>query len=104
MTKDIIIEAMETAGLTYDPKADHPLFYTPDMYPIDFKTWDEAYEWIDTAEFSYYPGMREEVQTILHCKTNRMSREVCGEKKIHVNNKYWNEEYEIDRTEIIDNK
>ena len=68
-----IVNAMETAGFRYDPAAANPglnenLVFrdASNGYPLTYQTWEEVYDWINTAELSAYPGLREQVQNILH--------------------------------------
>ena len=68
-----IVRAMETAGFRYDPAAANPALNenyifrdASNGYPLTYQTWDEVYDWINTAELSAYPGLREKVQGILH--------------------------------------
>ena len=68
-----IVDAMQTAGFFYDPLSntalDPLIFRTGDLtggYPTSFKTWDEAYAFIDGAELKDTPGLREQVQSVLH--------------------------------------
>ena len=69
--KQRIIHAMETAGFEYRPLSpsgadDHVFYSVTDSYPISFQNWDEAYEWIDSAQLKDEPGLREKVQAVLH--------------------------------------
>ena len=68
-----IVDAMQTAGFFYDPLStsalDPLIFRSGDLtggYPLSFKTWDEAYAFIDGAELKDTPGLREQVQASLH--------------------------------------
>ncbi len=68
-----IVDAMQTAGFFYDPLSntalDPLIFRAGDLtggYPTSFKTWDEAYAFIDGAELKDTPGLREQVQSVLH--------------------------------------
>ncbi len=68
-----IVDAMQTAGFFYDPLAStalEPLIFRAGEllggYPTSFKTWDEAYAFIDKAELKDTPGLREQVQAVLH--------------------------------------
>ena len=68
-----IVDAMQTAGFFYDPLAStalEPLIFRAGEllggYPTSFKTWDEAYASIDRAELKDTPGLREQVQAVLH--------------------------------------
>ncbi len=66
-----IIHAMETAGFEYRPLSpsgadDHVFYSVTDSYPISFQNWDEAYDWIDSAQLKDEPGLREKVQAVLH--------------------------------------
>lgn len=64
---------METAGFILNPQAANPglkenLVFTAGAYgyPITFENWEQAYLWIDGAELRDTPGLREQVQHILH--------------------------------------
>ena len=68
-----IVDAMQTAGFFYDPLSttalDPLIFRAGDLmggYPTSFKTWAEAYAFIDGAELKDTPGLREQVQSVLH--------------------------------------
>ena len=68
-----IVDAMQTAGFFYDPLSntalDPLIFRAGDLtggYPTSFKTWDEAYAFIDGAELKDTPGLREQVRSVLH--------------------------------------
>ncbi len=67
-----IVQAMETAGFLYDPHTSNPglrenlVFRDASGYPLTFETWEQVYEQIDSAELRDTPGLREQVQTILH--------------------------------------
>ena len=68
-----IVDAMQTAGFFYDPLAattpDPIIFRSGELlggYPLSLKTWDEAYAFIDGAELKDTPGLREQVQAVLH--------------------------------------
>ncbi len=68
-----IVDAMRTAGFFYDPLSStalDPLIFRAGGltggYPTSFKTWDEAYAFIDRAELKDTPGLREQVQSVLH--------------------------------------
>ena len=72
-----IVDAMQTAGFFYDPLSntalDPLIFRAGDLtggYPTSFKTWDEAYAFIDGAELKDTPGLREQVQSVLHPDSN----------------------------------
>ena len=67
------VRAMETAGFLFDPGRANPgmgenLVFTAGQYgyPVTFETWEQAYEWIDNAQLLDAPGLREQVQAILH--------------------------------------
>lgn len=65
----IIVQAMETAGFFFDLAEwrDELIFSSgPLDYPLVAKNWDQAYEWINEAQLKDYPGLREQVQAILH--------------------------------------
>ena len=67
-----IVQAMETAGFLYDPHTSNPglreilVFRDASGYPLTFETWEQVYEQIDRAELRDTPGLREQVQAILH--------------------------------------
>lgn len=68
-----IVDAMQTAGFFYDPLSstalDPLIFRAGDLtggHPTSFKTWDEAYAFIDGAELKDTPGLREQVRSVLH--------------------------------------
>ena len=67
-----IVQAMETAGFLYDPHTSNPglrenlVFRDASGYPLTFETWEQVYEQIDSAELRDTPGLREQVQAILH--------------------------------------
>ena len=68
-----IVRAMETAGFLFDPQGANPglnenLVFTAGEsgYPVTFQNWEQAYAWIDAAELRDTPGLREQVQQILH--------------------------------------
>ena len=67
------VRAMETAGFLFDPGRANPgmgenLVFTAGQYgyPVTFETWEQAYEWIDNAQLLDTPGLREQVQAVLH--------------------------------------
>ena len=65
----IIIQAMETAGFLFtlsEGRAEITFSAGEFGYPSVFKTWDEAYAWINEAQLKDTPGLRERVQAILH--------------------------------------
>ncbi|MCD7856684.1 MAG: SNF2-related protein, partial [Clostridiales bacterium] len=65
-----IVMAMETAGYLFRPTETNPIyFWDLDDYPITFDSWDAAYEFINSAELKDTPGLREQVQAVLHPKT-----------------------------------
>ena len=71
--EQLTVRAMETAGFMFNPQAANPglrenLVFTAGEYgyPITFENWEQAYMWIDGAELRDTPGLREEVQQILH--------------------------------------
>ena len=64
---------METAGFIFEPGMANPgmrenLVFTAgeNGYPLTFETWEQAYERIDNAQLKDTPGLREQVQAILH--------------------------------------
>lgn len=65
-------DAMVKAGFRYDSTAtntgfkENIVFLASSDYPLTFESWDQVYEWIDGAELKDTPGLREEVQKILH--------------------------------------
>ena len=68
-----IVRAMETAGFLFYPQGANPglnenLVFTAGEsgYPVTFQNWEQAYAWIDAAELRDTPGLREQVQQILH--------------------------------------
>ena len=65
----IIVQAMETAGFLFtlwEGRSEITFSAGEFGYPSVFKTWDEAYEWINEAQLKDTPGLREQVQAILH--------------------------------------
>lgn len=65
----IIIQAMETAGFLFtlwEGRSEITFSAGEFGYPSVFKTWDEAYAWINEAQLKDTPGLREQVQAILH--------------------------------------
>ena len=65
----IIIQAMETAGFLFalsEGRAEITFSAGEFGYPSVFQTWDEAYTWINEAQLKDTPGLREQVQAILH--------------------------------------
>ena len=71
-----ILRAMETAGFIFNPQAANAglgenLVFTAGEYgyPNTFENWDQVYAWIDGAELKDTPGLREQVQGILHPDT-----------------------------------
>ena len=71
--EQLTVRAMETAGFIFNPQAANPglkenLVFTAGEYgyPITFENWEQAYLWIDRAELRDTPGLREQVQHILH--------------------------------------
>ena len=73
--EQLTVRAMETAGFIFNPQAANPglrenLVFTAGEYgyPITFENWEQAYMWIDGAELRDTPGLREQVQHILHPK------------------------------------
>ena len=67
-----IVQAMHTGGFEFDPLRANPprealIFRSHgDDYPVAFENWEDAYAWIDGAELRDYPGLREQVQQVLH--------------------------------------
>ncbi len=65
-----IVAAMETAGFPFRPTETDPIYFGDlDDYPITFDSWDAVYEFIDSAELKDTPGLREQVQAVLHPET-----------------------------------
>ena len=71
--EQLTVRAMETAGFIFNPQAANPglkenLVFTAGAYgyPVTFENWEQAYLWIDGAELRDTPGLREQVQQILH--------------------------------------
>lgn len=65
----VIVNAMEAAGFLFTPQSsDSDLVFKTDTdgYPITFESWDDAERWIESAELKDTPGLREQVQAILH--------------------------------------
>lgn len=65
----IIVQAMETAGFLFtlwEGRSEITFSAGEFGYPSVFKTWDEAYKWINEAQLKDTPGLREQVQAILH--------------------------------------
>lgn len=61
----IIVQAMETAGFLFtlwEGRSEITFSAGEFGYPSVFKTWDEAYEWINEAQLKDTPGLREQVQ------------------------------------------
>ncbi|MBQ8400630.1 MAG: N-6 DNA methylase, partial [Clostridia bacterium] len=62
-----IVEAFETGGFVFNPSHNNEIrFDDAAGYPMTYKTWEDAYTAIDSAELRDFPGLREEVQRILH--------------------------------------
>ena len=67
-----IVQATHTGGFEFDPLRANPprealIFRSHgDDYPVAFENWEDAYAWIDGAELRDYPGLREQVQQVLH--------------------------------------
>ncbi|WP_416207816.1 SNF2-related protein [Clostridium sp. M62/1] len=66
-----IVDAIAAAGYMYDtysPERQEIRFSDPDGtdYPVEFQTWEQAYEWIDSVQFRDDPELRDKVQAILH--------------------------------------
>ena len=68
-----IVRAMETAGFIFTPQSSNPALHENFVftagefgYPLTFATWEQVYEWIDSAELRDTPGLREQVQKVLH--------------------------------------
>ncbi len=65
-TSEIVISAMEAAGFTRSNEGAGIRFSDAAGYPLEFTTWENAYEWLDTASFKDTPEIRGRVQAILH--------------------------------------
>ncbi|MCD8013472.1 MAG: SNF2-related protein [Lachnospiraceae bacterium] len=62
-----IVTAMETAGFPFRPTETNPIYFGDlDDYPITFDSWEAAYDFINSAELKDFPGLREQVQAVLH--------------------------------------
>ncbi|MBQ7921085.1 MAG: hypothetical protein IJ325_00705 [Clostridia bacterium] len=62
-----IVEAFETADMRFLPTTEGEVrFKDKNGNPITYTSWNDAYGTIDGAEFSETPGLREEIQSILH--------------------------------------
>ncbi|MBQ8401956.1 MAG: helicase SNF2, partial [Clostridia bacterium] len=62
-----IVEAFETGGFIFNPFPGSEIrFDDAEGYPMTYKTWEDAHAAIDSAELRDFPGLREEVQRILH--------------------------------------
>ncbi|MCD8145732.1 MAG: DEAD/DEAH box helicase family protein, partial [Clostridiales bacterium] len=62
-----VVAAMETAGFPFRPTETRPIYFGDlDDYPITFDSWDAAYEFINSTELKDTPGLREQVQAVLH--------------------------------------
>ncbi len=63
----LIVNAMEAAGWSFRPTESNPIYFgDTNDYPVTFSSWEEAYAYIDSAQLSDAPGLREKVQEILH--------------------------------------
>lgn len=64
-----IVGAFAVAGWPFWPTERNPIYFgAAEDYPLVFKTWGDAYEFIDEALLKDAPGLREEVQKVLHPK------------------------------------
>ena len=62
-----IVEAFETGGFVFNPTSNDEICFDDAVgYPLTYKTWEDAHAAIDSAELRDFPGLREEVQRILH--------------------------------------
>ncbi|MCD8161786.1 MAG: hypothetical protein LUE61_11710, partial [Clostridiales bacterium] len=62
-----IVTAMETAGFPFRPTETNPIYFGDlDDYPITFDSWEAAYDFINNAGLKDFPGLREQVQAVLH--------------------------------------
>ncbi|MBQ2726088.1 MAG: DEAD/DEAH box helicase family protein, partial [Clostridia bacterium] len=62
-----IVEAFETGGFVFNPSPNNEIrFDDAAGYPMTYKTWEDAYAAIDSTELRDSPGLRKEVQQILH--------------------------------------
>ncbi|MBP3292386.1 MAG: N-6 DNA methylase, partial [Clostridia bacterium] len=62
-----IVEAFETAGMRFSPTAEGEVrFEDKNGHPMAYTSWNDAYGTIDGAEFPETPGLRDEIQQILH--------------------------------------
>ena len=65
-------DAMVAAGFRFDSMAGRPgsseniVFRDSADYAVPFENWQAVYDWIDGAELRDTPGLREQVQQILH--------------------------------------
>ena len=63
----IIVEAFETAGMRFAPTAEGEVrFEEKNGHPMTYTSWNDVYGTIDGAEFPETPGLRDEIQRILH--------------------------------------
>ncbi len=75
-----IVETFETGGFTFNPSPNNEIrFDDAAGYPMTYKTWEDAYAAIDSAELRDFPGMREEVQQILHSESPINNKTVTEE-------------------------
>ena len=65
-TENRVLAAMDTAGFSLVKDDTVIKFADKTGYPLEFKTWEQAYSWLDTAAFRDSPDIHSLVQTILH--------------------------------------
>ncbi|MCC8156211.1 MAG: hypothetical protein LIO54_02895, partial [Oscillospiraceae bacterium] len=64
-----IVDAMEVGGFPFRPTETNPIYFGDlDDYPTVFSTWDDAYSFINSAGLKDTPGLREQVQAVLHSR------------------------------------
>ena len=72
----LIVQAWETAGFTFSQnQGGKPVFTDGIGYPLTFNDWEEAYEQIDKAQLQDTPGLREQVQNVLHPERKNVEQE-----------------------------
>lgn len=72
----LIVQAWETAGFTFSPQqGGKPVFTDGVGFPLAFNNWEEAYEKIDNAQLLDTPGLREQVQNVLHPERENAEQE-----------------------------
>ena len=76
----LIVQAWETAGFTFSQnQGGKPVFTDGIGYPLTFNDWEEAYEQIDKAQLQDTPGLREQVQNVLHPERKNVEQEATDE-------------------------